>query len=58
MKTAKSVEKSLMEQADKAARAIWLGRSGLIAEALREYLITRRRAQITEQFSTDFRDVV
>ncbi len=51
MKTAISVEDSLMEQTDEAARAMGLSRSGLIADALREYLKKRRQAQITEQLN-------
>lgn len=51
MKTAISVEDALMEQADDAARDLGLSRSGLIAEALREYLRRRRRAQVSEQLN-------
>lgn len=51
MKTAISVDDSLMEQTDLAARAMGLSRSGLIADALREYLKNRRRTQITEQLN-------
>ena len=51
MKTAISVENSLMEQADEAARDLGLSRSGLIAEALRDYLRQRGRARITEQLN-------
>ena len=49
MKTAISVEDSLMEQADAAARDLGLSRSGLIAEALLDYLRQRRRARTTAQ---------
>ena len=56
MKTAISVEDSLMEQADKAARDLGLSRSGLIAEALRDYLRQRRRAQITRQLNRAYAD--
>ena len=51
MKTAISVDDSLMEQADAAARDLGLSRSGLITEALRNYLRQRRRAQISEQLN-------
>ena len=51
MKTAISVEDSLMERADEAARDLGLSRSGLIAEALREYLWRRRQRRITEQLN-------
>jgi predicted transcriptional regulator len=51
MKTAISVEDSLMEQADKAARDLGLSRSGLIAAALRDYLLHRSRSQVTEQLN-------
>ena len=51
MKTAISMEDSLMEQADDAARELGLSRSGLIAEALRSYLRERRRSQISEQLN-------
>jgi hypothetical protein len=48
LKTAISVEGSLMEQADAAARDLGLRPSGLIPEA-RDYLRTRRRARTTAQ---------
>ena len=48
MKTAISVDGALMEQADEAARDLGLSRSGLIADALRDYLRKRRRTRITE----------
>ena len=51
MKTAISVEDSLMKQADQAARDLGLSRSGLIADALRDYLRKRRQALITEQLN-------
>jgi len=51
MKTAISVEDSLMEEADKAARDLGLSRSGLIAQALRDYLKRRRQSQILEQLN-------
>lgn len=56
MKTAISVDDSLMEQADKAARDLGLSRSGLIAEALRDYLQQRARARITEQLNQTYAD--
>ena len=48
MKTAISIDDSLMEQADNAARELGLSRSGLIAEALRVYLQHRRKARVSE----------
>ena len=51
MKTAISVDSVLMEQADEAARDLGLSRSGLIADALREYLRKRRRTKITERLN-------
>ena len=51
MKTAISMDDALMAQADEAARDLGLSRSGLIAEALREYLRKRRQTQITEQLN-------
>jgi metal-responsive CopG/Arc/MetJ family transcriptional regulator len=51
MKTAISVDDSLMRQADEAARELGMSRSGLIADALRDYLQKRRQAQITEQLN-------
>jgi len=56
MKTAISVEDSLMEQADEAARDLGLSRSGLIAEALRGYLRQRARARITAQLNRVYAD--
>ncbi len=57
MKTAISVDDSLMEQADEAARDLGLSRSGLIADALREYLKKRRQAQISEQLNRAYASV-
>jgi metal-responsive CopG/Arc/MetJ family transcriptional regulator len=51
MKTAISVDDSLMEQADKAARDLGLSRSGLVSEALRDYLRRRRQARVSEQLN-------
>ncbi len=51
MKTAISVEDSLMEEADAAARDQGLSRSALIADALRSYLRKRRHERITEQLN-------
>jgi metal-responsive CopG/Arc/MetJ family transcriptional regulator len=51
MKTAISMDDSLMQQADAAARDLGLSRSGLIAEALRNYLQHRRRARITDELN-------
>lgn len=49
VKTAISVDDSLMAQADDAARDLGMSRSGLIAEALRQYLKRRHQSRITEQ---------
>jgi predicted transcriptional regulator len=51
MKTAISVDDSLMEQADEAARDLGLSRSGLIAEALRGYLRLRAQSKTTAQLN-------
>lgn len=40
-----------MLQADEAARKLGLSRSGLIAEALREFLHRRREAEIRDQLN-------
>ena len=45
------MEDSLMVQADEAARDLGLSRSGLIAEAVRDFLRQRRRTRITEQLN-------
>jgi metal-responsive CopG/Arc/MetJ family transcriptional regulator len=49
MKTAISVDDALLKQADDAARDLGLSRSGLISEALRNFLRQRQQMQITEQ---------
>jgi metal-responsive CopG/Arc/MetJ family transcriptional regulator len=54
MKTAISMDDSLMEQADEAARDLGLSRSGLIAEALRDFLRQRRRTRIREQLNQTY----
>ncbi len=56
MKTAISVDDTLMEQADQAARALGLSRSGLIAEALRDYLRQRERTNTTERLNRAYAD--
>ncbi len=56
MKTAISLQDTLMAQADDAARELGMSRSGLIAEALREYLQRRRRAQITKRLNEAYAD--
>ena len=57
MKTAISVDDSLMEQADEAARDLGLSRSGLIADALRDYLRKRRQTRISEQLDKAYANV-
>ena len=57
MKTAISVDDALMEEADRAAQDLGLSRSGLIADALRDYLRKRRRTQITQQLNEAYSDV-
>lgn len=56
MKTAISVDDSLMEQADAAARELGLSRSALVAEALREYIRRRRQAQVSDQLNRAYAD--
>ncbi len=56
MKTAISLDDSLMEKADEAARDLGLSRSGLIAEALRSYLRQRGRVKITVQLNQAYVD--
>ena len=56
MKTAISLEDSLMEQADSAARDLGLSRSALIAQALLDYLHRRRQSQISEQLNQAYSD--
>ena len=51
MKTAISVDDTLMEQADAAARELGLSRSALISTALREFLRDRRSQQVTERLN-------
>lgn len=51
MKTAISMDDSLMEKADEAARDLGLSRSGLIAAAVRDFLRQRRRTKISEQLN-------
>ncbi len=51
MKTAISIEDSLMEKADSMARDLGLSRSALVAEALRDYLKRRLGDQITEKLN-------
>lgn len=56
MKTAISVEDSLMKQADNAARDLGVSRSALIAEALRDYLRQRRQASVSERLNRVYVD--
>jgi metal-responsive CopG/Arc/MetJ family transcriptional regulator len=56
MKTAISVEDSLMAQADEAARDLGLSRSALIAQALHDFLKERRRSRTTEQLNQAYAD--
>jgi metal-responsive CopG/Arc/MetJ family transcriptional regulator len=56
MKTAISVEDSLMEEADAAAKDLGLSRSGLISAALRDYLRQRRQAQMLAQLNLVYKD--
>lgn len=45
------MDDSLMEQADEAARDLGFSRSGLIAEAVRDFLQQRRRTRISGQLN-------
>jgi metal-responsive CopG/Arc/MetJ family transcriptional regulator len=56
MKTAISVDDTLMAQADEAARELGLSRSGFIAEALREFLRQRANTQLTAQLNRVYGD--
>ena len=56
MKTAISVDDSLMEQADEAARDLGMSRSGLISEALRDYLRHRRQAKVSDQLNQAYKN--
>jgi metal-responsive CopG/Arc/MetJ family transcriptional regulator len=51
VKTAISLEGSLMQQADSAALDLGLSRSALIAQALQDLLHRRRHSQISEQLN-------
>jgi metal-responsive CopG/Arc/MetJ family transcriptional regulator len=51
MKTAISIDDSLMQEADQAAQNLGLSRSALIADALRQYLQNRRQNQISERLN-------
>lgn len=51
MKTAISVEDTLMAEADDVARDLGLSRSALIAEALREYLLRIRHARLSQRLN-------
>jgi metal-responsive CopG/Arc/MetJ family transcriptional regulator len=51
MKTAISVDDSLMAQADRAAGEIGVSRSKLFSIAMAEYLKKRRNDEITEQLN-------
>ncbi len=56
MKTAVSIDDTLMERADAVAQELGMSRSGLVAEALRGYLDERRRRSITEQLDEAYAD--
>ncbi len=56
MKTAISIEDSLMERADTAARELGLSRSRLIADALNDYLLRRKRELILDQLNRAYAD--
>lgn len=51
MKATVSVDDALVAQADAMARELGMSRSGLVAQALREYLARRRGELITEQLN-------
>ncbi len=56
MKIVISIEDSLISHADKVARDLGVTRSGLIADALRNYLQRRKRVQIGEQLNGVYAD--
>ncbi|MCC6590710.1 MAG: ribbon-helix-helix protein, CopG family [Bryobacterales bacterium] len=56
MKTAISVEESLMRDVDAVARDLGLSRSGLISEALREYLRKRKADEIAAKLNEAYAD--
>ena len=57
MKTAISVEDSLMEEADQAARSLGMSRSGFISEALKGHLKDLRQKRITEQLNRAYAEM-
>ena len=57
VKTAISIDDSLMQQADQAARDLGLSRSRFIADAMRNYLRQRAQALTTEELNRAYADV-
>ena len=51
MKTAISLPDDLFSEADSLARSLGKSRSGLVAEALAEYVAKHRHAKVTERLN-------
>ena len=51
MKTAISLPDDLFAEADSLARSLGKSRSGLVAEALAEYVAKHRHAEVTERLN-------
>jgi len=56
MKTAISLDGSLLKEADRTARAMGLSRSRLFSLALEDYLRHRRQEQMLEQLNQAYSD--
>ncbi|HEV8040639.1 MAG TPA: hypothetical protein VGP62_17340 [Bryobacteraceae bacterium] len=56
MKTAISLDTTLLKEADQTARALGLSRSRLFSIALEDYLRHRRQEQMVEQLNQTYSD--
>lgn len=56
MKTAISIESSLLEEADRTATKLGVSRSRLVSLALADYFKQRRNEDITEQLNRIYSD--